>query len=158
MTERSEPGGWAPARVAVADEQDRLVDVAALSRFGERALDAAGVPATHALSIGLIGREAIADLKGRYYGERRVTDVLAFAMDPLDAPGPATLGDIVICVAVAEQNARGLGVPVQAELEHLIVHGILHLTGRDHADPDGELAMVREERRILSTVRVGASS
>ncbi len=158
MTEESEPGGPARSRVAVADEQDRPVDPAALAAFAERALDAAGVPSTHALSIGLVGRDPMARLKGRYYGEHRPTDVLSFAMDPLEAPGPATLGDIVICVAVAEQNARGLGLLLERELEQLVVHGILHLSGRDHADPDGERAMAGDEDRILAAVRVGATS
>ena len=157
MNEPSEPGGPASPRVAVADEQDRPVDLEALMAFAERALDAAGIPASHSLSIGLVERETIADLKGRYYGERRVTDVLSFPMDPLDAPGPASLGDVVICVAVAERHARGLGLPLQRELEILVVHGILHLAGRDHADPATEIAMAAEERRILSTISAVAS-
>jgi probable rRNA maturation factor len=150
MIDRSEPGGSASPRVEVADEQDRPVDVESLSAFAERVLDAARIPPSHSLSIGLVDRERIADLKGRYYGERRATDVLSFPMDPLDAPGPASLGDVVICVEVAERQARSLGLPPSRELEHLVVHGVLHLTGRDHADPESELAMARDERRILA--------
>ena len=157
MTERSEPGGSAPSRVAIADEQDRPVDARALAAFAERALDAAGIPRSHHLSIGLVDRRTISDLKGRYHGERRATDVLSFAMDPLDAPEPASLGDVVICVAVAERNARGLGSPLARELEHLVVHGILHLAGRDHEDPASEVAMAREERRILAEAEAVAS-
>jgi len=157
MNERSEPGGSASPRVEVADEQDRPVDVEALIAFAERALDAAGIAASHSLSIALVDKTAIADLKERFYGERRVTDVLSFAMDALDAPAPASLGDVVICVAVAERHARGLGVPLRRELENLVVHGILHLAGRDHADPETELAMAREEHRILSAALAVAS-
>lgn len=157
MNDRSEPGGAASPRVAIADEQDRTVDVDSLSAFAERALDAAAIPPSHGLSIGLVDRETIADLKGRYYGEKRATDVLSFGMDPLDAPGPASLGDVVICVAIAERHARGLGLVLQRELEHLVAHGILHLAGRDHADPASELAMAREERRVLSAARAVAS-
>jgi probable rRNA maturation factor len=153
MNDRTEPGGHASPRVEVADQQERPVDVGSLVSFAERALDAAGIPASHALSIGLVDRATIADLKGRYYGERRATDVLSFPMDPLDAPGPASLGDVVICVSVAERHARGLGLRLGAEVEHLVVHGILHLAGRDHADPESELAMAREERRILAAAR-----
>ena len=157
MNDRSEPGGSASPRVAIADEQDRPVDVDSLSAFAERALEAAAIPPSHGLSIGLVDRETIADLKGRYYGEKRATDVLSFAMDPLDAPGPASLGDVVICVAVAESHARGLGMILQRELEHLVAHGILHLAGRDHADPESELAMAEEEKRVLSAARAVAS-
>lgn len=160
MNEPSEPGGSASPRVAVADEQDVPVDLDGLVAFAERALDAAGTPRTHGLSIGLVDRKAIRELKGRYYGERRATDVLSFEMDPLDAPGPASLGDVVICVQVARRQARGLGIPLERELEHLLVHGVLHLTGRDHADPESELAMAREERRVLEAAAAahGAAS
>lgn len=156
MSERSEPGGSSSARVEVADEQDRAVDVDGLIAFAERALDAAGIRASHSLSIALVGKTAIADLKERFYGERHVTDVLSFPMDALDAPAPASLGDVVICVPVAERNAQGLGLSLQRELENLVVHGILHLAGRDHADPETELAMASEERRILSAVAVAS--
>jgi probable rRNA maturation factor len=156
MSEPDDPGGRTP-RVALVDEQDQPVDVAALERLAERALDAAAVPAGHSLSVALVDRARIAELKGRYYGERRATDVLAFPMDPLDAPAPATLGDVVICVEVAERQARGLGLSPQAEIEHLLVHGILHLAGFDHGDAAGERAMAREEERILRLVRERAS-
>lgn len=158
MSEPSEPGGAASPRVAVANEQNRPVDVDALASFSMRALEAAGVPSSHELSIGLVDRKRIRELNGRYHGEAGATDVLSFPMDPLEAPAPASLGDVVICVRVAERQARGLGLELMRELEHLLVHGILHLCGRDHADPQGELAMAREEERILSNVRSGASS
>ena len=157
MTDRTDPGGATHPRVAVADEQTRPIDVDALTAFAERALDAAAVPAGHVLSLALVDRPAIAELNGRYHGERKPTDVLSFTMDPLDAPGPAMLGDVVICVSIAERHARALGLPLRRELEHLVVHGILHLTGRDHADPGDEIAMAREERRILGEATAVAS-
>jgi probable rRNA maturation factor len=152
MSEQDDPGGRTP-RVALVDEQTRPVDVAAVERLAERALDSAGIPAGHSLSVALVDRARIAELKGRYYGELRPTDVLAFPMDPLDSPAPAMLGDVVICVEVAERQARGLGRAPQAEVEHLLVHGILHLAGFDHADAAEERAMAREERRVLSLAR-----
>ncbi len=156
MSEPDDPGG-APPRVSITDEQERAVDERSLTRLAEVALDAAGVPGGHSLSVALVGRAKIADLKGRYYGERGATDVLAFPMDALDAPAPAILGDVVICVEVAERQARALGRETQAEVEHLLIHGILHLAGRDHADPAEELAMATEAERILSAARADAS-
>lgn len=156
MSEQDDPGGRTP-RVSLVDEQDRPVDVAALERLAERALDAAAVPAGHSLSVALVDRARITELKGRYYGERRATDVLAFPMDPLEAPSPALLGDVVICVDVAERQARGLGLEPQAEVENLLVHGILHLAGFDHVDAAGERAMAREARRIVTLARKQAS-
>jgi probable rRNA maturation factor len=156
MSEQPDPGGAAP-RVSMVDEQDHPVDARALERLAARALDAAGVPAGHSLSVALVDPPRIAELKGRYYGERRETDVLAFPMDPIDAAAPATLGDVVICVEVAERQARGLGLATQAEVEHLLVHGILHLAGHEHADVAGERAMARAERDILAEVGKEAS-
>jgi len=156
MSEQEDPGGAAP-RVQVSDEQSWPVDVAALVAVAERALDSAGVRAGHSLSVALVDPARITELKGRYYGERRATDVLSFPMDPLDAPGPALLGDVVICVEVAEKQARGLGRTLADELEQLLVHGILHLAGFDHESAADELAMAREERRILSLTREKAS-
>ena len=156
MSEQEDPGGRTP-RVSVLDEQDRPVDVSALERLAEHALDAAGVPEGHSLSVALVGGDRIADLKGRYYGDRETTDVLAFPMDPLDAPAPATLGDVVICVEVAEQQARELGEAAQDEVEHLLTHGILHLAGWEHEETETESAMHGEESRILKAWRKEAS-
>ena len=156
MSDPDDPGGR-PPRVSVTDEQERAVDIAALERVAEIALDAAGIPGGHSLSVALVDRARIAELKRRYYGERRATDVLSFSMDPLDAPGPAILGDVVICVEVAARQARALGRTTQRECEHLLVHGVLHLAGHDHEDPAGEIEMAREETRILRAARAGVA-
>jgi probable rRNA maturation factor len=156
MNEPDDPGGK-PPRVSITDEQAKPVDADALAHVATTALDAAGVPGGHSLSVALVDRARIAELKGRYYGERRATDVLSFPMDPLDTPGPAILGDVVICVEVAERQARALGRTTQSECEHLLVHGILHLAGRDHAEPADEIAMAQEEKRILGAARAEAS-
>lgn len=156
MSDPDDPGGR-PLRVSLSDEQDLAVDVDALTRLASSALDAADVPGGHSLSVALVDRARIAELKGRYYGERRTTDVLSFPMDPLDAPGPAILGDVVICVEVAARQARALGRTTQNEVEHLLVHGILHLAGHDHADPAAEIAMANEETRIMRAARAVAS-
>jgi probable rRNA maturation factor len=154
--ESGDPGGR-PPRASITDEQSLPADTDALVRLARVALDEAGVPGGHSLSVALVDRARIAELKGRYYGERRATDVLSFPMDTIDAPAPAILGDVVICVEVAERQARALGRPVQDELEHLLVHGVLHLAGRDHAEPVDEVNMAREETRILRAARSVAS-
>ena len=155
MSEQDDPGG-APARVQIADEQERPVDTASLERVATRALDEAKVPPGHSLSIALVSVERITDLKGRFYGEPKATDVLSFPMDPIDAPAPATLGDVVICVDVAVRQAAGLGRSSQDEIEYLLVHGVLHLVGYDHETPADEVAMAREERRILRAAAVAS--
>ncbi len=86
------------------------------------------------LSVALVGAAEMAELNARWRGRERPTDVLSFpALDgePLPAPG-LVLGDVVVCVPVAEAQARRAGHGIERELETLLVHGILHLVGYDH--------------------------
>ena len=113
-----------------------------------RALDVDG-----ALSISLVEPDAMAALKERALGVREPTDVLAWPMDAVEpSPGPFVVGDVVLCPAVAAEQARAAGKPFEDELALLLVHGILHCLGRDHAEPGDERAMFAEQDRILSMV------
>lgn len=145
MSDPEDPGGE-PYTVWVTDEQDLPVEEAPLRHVATTALRTIGFPPGSELSIALVSPEVIADLKGRYYGEAAATDVLSFPMDGLDGP---VIGDVVICAAVARRQARGLGRTFGEEMALLLVHGVLHLAGRDHATPADEVAMRREEQRIL---------
>lgn len=137
--------------VFVANEQDdvdleevRLVDLARL------AADEEGVDPRAEVSLLLVDRETMASLNERWLGEVGPTDVLAFPMDegPIEE-GPYLLGDVVICPAVASENAeRSDGVVVE-EVELLLVHGFLHLLGYDHVQPSDAKVMRHRERKIL---------
>ena len=148
-----------PGPVTVVDEQDVGVDPRWLHRLASRALQALGVPDEAALSMTLVDRARIAELKHEALGERAATDVLSFPLDDLDdpMPGPVMLGDVVICPAVALRQARALGRSLEAELAQLLVHGILHLLGRDHPDARSERAMAAEERALLGAIGEAAA-
>ena len=152
--EPPEPGGKPFTGVTVDDEQDVPVDAAFLSSVAARALQAMSVPADAMLPITLVTPERMAELKESALGERAPTDVLAFPMDSLaaPAPGPFVLGDVVLCPAVARAQASSVGRAFEEELAHLLVHGILHCLGRDHAEPVEEAAMRAEEQMILAGV------
>jgi probable rRNA maturation factor len=85
--------------------------------------------------------------------------VLAFEMDELrpgrldaepdEATAGSLLGDVVLCPAVAERQARDAGHSTQDELELLCTHGILHLLGYDHAEPDARREMFSLQRKLL---------
>jgi probable rRNA maturation factor len=83
------------------------------------------------------------------------TDVLSFPMDELrpgtdDAPTPpGLLGDIVVCPQVATEQARSAGHSVLEEIKLLTAHGLLHLLGFDHAEPDEEREMFQVQRDML---------
>lgn len=130
------------------------------------------------LSVVLTDDEHIQELNREWRGEDRPTDVLSFPLsDPFEfdgeAPG-AALGDIVISLPYAERTcqelghrdrvAENLGVPpetvkwsLEEEIHFLVLHGLLHLIGHDHADPDEEEAMRAEERRLWRSMEDDAN-
>jgi probable rRNA maturation factor len=89
------------------------------------------------------------------------TDVLSFPMDELrpgraDDPTPAgLLGDVVLCPEVAVEQARTAGHSTVEELLLLTTHGILHLLGYDHAEPEEEKEMFGLQRQLLLTFLAG---
>lgn len=103
-----------------------------------------------ALTVRIVdGRESAA-LNRRYRGRRGATNVLAF---PFAAPpGVATdyLGDVVICASVVRREARAQGKPERAHWAHMVVHGIMHLRGYDHASRRQAAVMESKETRILA--------
>jgi probable rRNA maturation factor len=89
------------------------------------------------------------------------TDVMSFPMDELrpgrdgQEPSDGVLGDIVICPSVAERQAVEAGHATEEELLLLLTHGILHLLGFDHAEPDAEREMFELQRALLLTFLAG---
>ena len=91
-------------------------------------------------------------LNRRYRGKDKTTDVLSFALQEGMFPDvqPTVLGDIVISVPAASRRAMDAGHPLSCEIEHLLVHGLLHLLGYDHErGPHEALRMQRKERQLL---------
>lgn len=142
--------------VFVADEQDRPVDGEDLVTLARHVLRESRVPPDMDLSLMLVDEEAITALNAHHLGKTEPTDVLAF---PIDEPGetppgvPAVLGDVVLCPAVAERQAVRGGRDVREELRVLTIHGILHVLGMDHADPDDEREMFALTERLLDSFR-----
>lgn len=138
--------------VFVVDEQQRPVPTDRLRVLAGHALAAEGVPEAMELTVLLVDDPVIAELNREYLGGDGPTDVLAFPMDrPDEATGsvPAILGDVVLCPVVAEQQS---GHP-RAELEMLLVHGILHLLGHDHAEEDERRVMFARTDALLADFR-----
>jgi len=107
----------------------------------------------------LVDTEYMAELNHRWMGGDGPTDVLAFPMDegsidhgPGEPPGgePTLLGDIVLAPGVAAKQAAGAGHSAAEELHLLTVHGVLHLLGYDHAEPEEEREMFGLQARLLS--------
>ena len=143
--------------IEVNDESGEGVDgerVSALARF---VLDALKVHPQAELSVLAVDVATMSSLHEQWMDEEGPTDVLSFPMDELrpgrdGEPTPAgLLGDVVLCPEVAAQQARTAGHSTAEELLLLTTHGILHLLGYDHAEPEEEKEMFALQRRLLLT-------
>ena len=133
-----------PPEVFLADEQEMPVDGSRLVSLARHALALQGVPGSAELSVLLIGEAHMRRLNARFAGNDYVTDVLSFPLMEGEEEGPLVLGDIVVCPAVAAENAERLGRSHAEELDTLLVHGLLHILGYDHQGAEDKAAM--EER------------
>jgi len=157
MSDHEQDPGGDRFSISFDDEQHVPADVPSLRRVAEHALSMLSVPDGAALAVTLVEAARMAELKEQALGENAPTDVLAFPMDDVGdpMPGPFVVGDVVICPEVAEAQARAAGHSSAEELSLLLVHGILHCLGRDHATPEEEKAMFAEQAEILAAA--GAS-
>jgi rRNA maturation RNase YbeY len=101
------------------------------------------------VSVQLVGTPAMIRLNGRYRGKPYATDVLSFNVPPVFMR-EGQLGELVICLPVLKRQAKERGHSEEAELEILLVHGVLHLLGLDHELGSKQAAaMARWEGKLL---------
>jgi len=141
--------------IEINNESTIPVDEAAILRLAAFALDTMHVHADAELAIVLVDEGAMEQLHVQWMDEPGPTDVLSFPMDEL-RPGteeqetpPGLLGDIVLCPQVAQSQAETAGHSTLDELLLLTTHGVLHLLGFDHAEPEEEKEMFGIQRDIL---------
>ena len=148
--------------IEVNNESGIAVDEPLIASVARYALDAMRVSPAAELCVTAVGVDAMAELHERWMDEPGPTDVMSFPMDELieesrrpDAPdmGPALLGDIVLCPEFARKQARSAGHSLADELHLLTVHGVLHLLGYDHAEPEEEAEMFGLQARLLESWR-----
>jgi len=149
----------APDSIAVEIEDDAwsaaLPDVAArVTRAAAAALAAAG--AAGEVVVLLTDDAAQAGLNARFREREGSTNVLSFPAAPAILPPgtPAPLGDLSLAYGVCAAEAEAQGKTLADHLTHLVVHGALHLLGRDHLDEAEAEAMEAEERAILASLGV----
>ena len=145
--------------IEVANESGVAVDESALASVARHVLAAMRVNPAAELSVMVVTTEVMTELHERWMDEPGPTDVMAFPMDELvdesrrpDAPeiGPALLGDVVLCPAFAAAQARKAGHGLGDELALLTVHGVLHLLGYDHGEPEQEREMFGLQNALLA--------
>jgi probable rRNA maturation factor len=142
--------------VDVLDESGWGGDLAELTRLGRFVLDRMRIHPQAELCIKLVDEATIANLNERYLDKTGPTDVLAFPMDEL-RPGrnsahdaDSVVGDVALCPSVAAAQAPGNGHSTGDEIDLLAVHGILHLLGYDHAEPDDHAQMFALQAQLLA--------
>lgn len=105
------------------------------------------------ITVALTDNTALRTLNRDHRGFDQATDVLSFPMDEVDPDsGLPYLGDIVISLEMAAEQAADEGHLLSAELTLLTVHGVLHLLGHDHETPDGKQEMWRLQSEVLASL------
>jgi probable rRNA maturation factor len=147
--------------IEVNNESGYAADEAEFAALARYVLDEMHVHPQTDLSILLVEADVMTELHVKWMDEPGPTDVLSFPMDEL-RPGrdgevtPAgLLGDVVLCPEVAARQAAAAGHSTAEELLLLTTHGILHLLGYDHAEPEEEKEMFALQRRLLLTFLAG---
>lgn len=110
------------------------------------------------VSLSIVDRQTIHKLNKDYRNVDRETDVLSFPMDEegFDNEGNPLilLGDIVICLDVAEDQAADFGHSLEREIMYLICHSTLHLLGYDHIEEDDKKVMRSKEKEVMKNLGV----
>ncbi len=142
--------------IEVQNESGVEFDVFRTQRLSRFVMDRMRVHPLAELSITAVDEDTIAGLNTKWMDKEGPTDVLAFPMDELrpgmvnEEPEEGILGDLVLCPAVAEKQAQAAGHRTADELDLLTVHGILHLLGYDHAEPEEHKEMFGLQAQLLA--------
>ncbi|WGX98941.1 rRNA maturation RNase YbeY [Nocardioides sp. L-11A] len=145
--------------IEILDESGSGLDVKHFSRLARFVMDQMRVHPLAELCIKAVDEDTIAELNEKWMEKEGPTDVLAFPMDELrpglvtEEPEEGVLGDLVLCPAVAERQGATAGHGTLAELELLTTHGILHLLGYDHAEPEEHAVMFGLQDQLLAQWR-----
>ena len=150
--------------IEVLNESGQVLDVDRLVSLSRFVLEQLRVHPLAELCIKAVDEDTMAGLNEKWMEGDGPTDVLAFPMDELrpglvnEEPEEGILGDLMLCPPVAERQAETAGHDLDAELELLTVHGILHLLGYDHAEPEEHAEMFGLQDELLAAWRAPSTS
>lgn len=142
--------------IEVQNESGFEIDELRIQRLARFVLDRLRVHPLAELCVTAVDEDTIAELNAKWMEHEGPTDVLAFPMDELrpgmvnEEPEEGVLGDLVLCPSVAVGQAQTAGHTTAAELDLLTVHGILHLLGHDHAEPEEHREMFARQAQLLA--------
>ena len=142
--------------IEILNESGYELDLDHFADLARFVLDQMRVHPQAELCIKIVDEDTIAELNQQWMGKEGPTDVLAFPMDELrpglidEDPEEGVLGDLMLAASVAERQGQATGHGLVPELELLITHGVLHLLGYDHAEPDEHHAMFTRQAELLT--------
>ncbi len=142
--------------IELNNESGVEVDTQRLIQLATFALDLLRIHPEAELSVMLVDEATMSAYHEKFMGEPGPTDVLSFPMDELRAPDPdeepplGLLGDIVLCPTVTAAQAADGGRTPEAEADYLLVHGLLHLLGHDHAEVGEKKVMFDLNDKIIA--------
>ena len=145
--------------IDINNESGVEIDELALIQLAEFALGALRIHPQAELSILLVDEDTMADYHQRFMDLPGPTDVMSFPMDELRAPEPGhepprgMLGDIVICPQFTSAQAPENGRDEAEEMQYLLIHGLLHLLGHDHAEAGEREVMFSLNDRLIADWR-----
>jgi len=144
--------------IHVEEEFRGVVNQGWVRRIAQTVLKAEGVAPPYEMSLVFTDSETVKQLNRDYRGVDEPTDVLAFCMlsqkeadssFALPPDGVTRLGEVIVSYPQAAEQAREQGHSTERELALLVIHGILHLLGYDHEEPEEESKMRERERDLL---------
>lgn len=147
--------------IDINNESGTQVDEQRLVRLAAFALDKLRIHPQADLSLVLVDEETMAGYHERFMDLPGPTDVMSFPMDELrvpkdgEEPPNGLLGDIVICPQFTSAQAPENGREPEEEIDYLLIHGLLHLLGYDHAEPDEKAEMFGLNDRIITDWKAG---
>lgn len=157
----AQPAGRAPSAGLdvdlVFDDEDRWCGLSDVEAVVQAATDAVAawpvlLDGPSSVSIALSSDTEVAALNAQFRGKAKPTNVLSFPAG--DGSPEGFLGDIILAQETVMREAADQGTPLKHHVQHLVVHGILHLLGYDHETPAEAERMEALEIRILETLGV----
>ena len=143
--------------IEITNESELEVDLTRVQSLAEHVREALRLHPLVDVGVIFVDEAPMTDLHVRWMDERGPRDVLSFPMDEL-RPGSeemlsaeGVLGDVVICPQVARRQAESAGHEEINEILMLLTHGMLHLVGFDHAEPEEEKEMFALQKELLDS-------
>jgi probable rRNA maturation factor len=146
--------------IDIADESEVQTDEPEVRRLTDFLFRELGIAESADLSVLFVDEDQMTALHEQWLDEPGPTDVISIPMDEIREPGlgqppvGGILGDVIVCPAVAARQADAAGHETIDEIRILLTHGVLHLLGNDHADPQEAQAMFARQNELIARYRL----